>query len=251
MTSLFSVWEGVYDSFEKAGGDTNAFDSTQWIDKQIQRVEQLLSEIENETLASKDYPMPLMAAMLCPFKEKLSVLDFGGGMGLQYLELISSIPNAENKIIYHVVDGKASIKNRPESLNKFKNLHFHEDLDSLKSIVDILHIGSTLQYIDDWRGLLKVLVDKFNPKYAVFSDFMAGDVPSFVTHQVFYEKRIPHRFINLQEFLSFVEQQLHMSLLFKTKFVRSILNQEAVFPNFGLPKTHQIDRPYHMVFSVE
>ena len=42
---------------------------------------------------------------------------------------------------------------------------------------------------------------------------------------------------------------LCMNLLFKTKIIKSILNQEEVFPNFGLTEKYQIDKAYNLVFA--
>jgi putative methyltransferase (TIGR04325 family) len=248
-SALFSVWQGVYDSFKESGGDTDAFDSDIWIQKQKDRIYQALLSIEKDSFSSRDYPMSLIIAMMLSHQKTVSVLDFGGGMGVQYLDLIATIPDSKSRVKYRVVDGKTSVEMRPEVLNKFKNLYFYNDFKEIKEPIDVIHIGSTLQYIDDWRGLLTVLWNEFKPEYFIFSDLLVGDVPTFVSHQVFYKKRIPHRFINVKEFSNFIKKELKMNLLFKTKFVRSILNQEEIFPNFDLPKLYQIDRPYHMVFS--
>ena len=114
--------------------------------------------------------------------------------------------------------------------------------------MDIIHIGSTLQYIENWKNLLTTLNERYRPKYFVFSDLLAGDIPTFVSHQIFYEKKIPHLFINFSEFLRVLEDNLHLDLIFKTKFVRPILNQEDIFPNSDLPQKYRIDRPCNLVF---
>ena len=246
---IFSVWEGVYSSFAEAGGDLDAFDSDVWIDKQKSRILNALEDHNTKNIVSKDYPLPLVVAIALSQKEQLKILDFGGGMGLQYLEMISKAPESQNTVDYYVLDGKTSIDNRPKELNQFSKLHFMQDIDDINFHVDIIHIGSTLQYIEDWKGLLQSLADKFAPKYFVFSDFLAGDIPTFVSHQIFYEKKIPHIFFNLSDFCDFMTEKFSSSLLFRTKFIRSILNQEEVFPNFALPEKFRIDRACNLVFA--
>jgi len=246
---IFSVWEGIYNSFAEAGGDSDAFNSDIWIDKQKSRILKALEDCHTKNTVSKDYPLPLVVAMALAQKEQLKILDFGGGMGLQYLEMIAKVPDSQSNVDYFVVDGKSSIDNRPTKLNQFSRLYFLQDFNDINSAVDIIHIGSTLQYIEGWQELLQSLVDKFRPKYFVFSDLLAGDVPTFVSHQIFYEKRIPHMFLNLSDFCDFMTKKFNMNLLFKTKFIRLILNQEEIFPNFALPEKYQIDRSCNLVFA--
>lgn len=169
-------------------------------------------------------------------------------MGLQYLEVISKVPDALTQMVYHIIDGKTSIVNKPKELHEFCNLYFHHSLETINESVDVVHIGSTLQYIEEWQGLLKELDVRYQPEYFVFSDLLAGDVPTFVSHQIFYDKKIPHLFINLSEFINFMREKVNMNVLFQTKFIRAILNQEDIFPNQALPESHRIDRSYSLVF---
>lgn len=132
-------------------------------------------------------------------------------------------------------------------MEQFRKLRFYSDLQDIEGGFDIVHIGSTLQYIDDWQGLLEGLITNYKPKYFVFSDLLAGAIPTFVTHQLFYGKRIPHHFFNWDKFI-FLLKDLGFSLLYTSKFMRSILGQDNVFPNFGLSESHRIDRPLHAIF---
>lgn len=53
---------------------------------------------------------------------------------------------------------------------------------------------------------------------------------------------------DLDAFESYLTDTLGFGLKFKSKFIRSILNQEGVFPNFGLPPTHRIERALNAIF---
>ncbi|MGV8948014.1 MAG: methyltransferase, TIGR04325 family [Candidatus Paracaedibacter sp.] len=246
---LFSVWEGVFKSFEEAGGDLDAFESNQWIEKQKIKILNKHADLENANLGiSKDYPLPLVVSMLLSQQNEISILDFGGGMGAQYLEILAQVPYSREKMKYCIVDGEATIKNVPSQLKKYSNLMFVTSLEALEEPADIVHIGSALQYIEKWEGLLSNLIQKYQPKYLVFSDLLAGDVPTFVSHQIFYGKKIPHKILSWVDFESYLTDTLGFCLKFKSKFIRSILNQEEVFPNFGLPPTHRIERALNAIF---
>lgn len=248
--AFFSVWEGVFKSFEDARGDLDAWETDIWLGKQKERISKAFNNYKEKISISKDYPLSLVVAMLKAQKKRISILDFGGGMGVHYLDVLSKVPEAEKTIQYVIVDGKSTLQNVPSFMRNFDNLVYCSDLQDVKGIFDVVHIGSTLQYIENWKELLQEFIEKFNPQYFVFSDLLAGDIPTFVSHQIFYEKKIPHLFVNIDEFCQFLNT-LRFTLLFKTKFVHPILCQEEVFPNFNLPKTHQMDRSVNVVFKAQ
>lgn len=105
--SIFSVWEGVYSSFAEAGGDLDIWSSDLWIEKQRSKIMIALERYENKNFVFRDYALPLVVAMLITGNERISVLDFGGGMGQQYLEVVGTVPAAQDKMDYFIVDGKA------------------------------------------------------------------------------------------------------------------------------------------------
>lgn len=250
---IYSVWEGIYKSFAEAGGDLDVFETDMWIDKQKEKILEEINNQENSILTeseiSKDYPLAVVVAMILGQLDTISVLDFGGGMGLQFLELLRKVSQTES-IKYYIVDNHKITSQVPKQIKVYKNLSFHNTLGELgQRKMDVLHIGSALQYIENWTEFLEKLNKQFNPDYFVFSDLLAGNVRTFVTHQIYYGKRIPHLFINIDEFLNYMLHNLHTKLLFKSKFIRKILNQESIFPNYGLPDKYRIDRPYSLVFK--
>lgn len=246
IEKIFSVWEGVYNSFAEAGGDFDVWDSEIWIAKQLNRTSEAIEKYKSGSLVSKDYPLSLIVAMELCKNDKLSVLDFGGGMGLQYLEVISKVPEAIEKLDYYIIDGKSSIENRPSELDHFQKLHFFDSLDAVEEKIDIIHIGSTLQYIEDWQGLLTELQEKYSPRLFVFSDLMAGDIPTFVSHQIFYEKRMPIIMFNLSNFIDTLVK-IQYKLLYQTLFQVKILESNEL-PNRQLPEKYRIKHTVNLVF---
>eukprot|EP00210_Caulerpa_lentillifera_P009586 g9143.t1 len=248
-----SVWEGVFDTFEDAGGDLDAFDSDIWIQKQQKKILSLHEGIENlndpsDASISRDYPLPLVVAMILTQQERTSILDFGGGMGEQYLELLAKIPDTREKIDYVVIDGSKTIQSVPSVVKKLAHISFYDQItDVPETIFDIVHMGSTLQYIDDWRGLLKTLVEKFKPRYFIFSDLLSGDIPTFVSHQIFYGKRIPVRFHTLSTIISFFKI-IGYSAIFRSLLRSRILGNENL-PMDELPESHRLKIAMNICFS--
>lgn len=245
--SVISLWEGVYSNFQEAGGDLDASDSEIWINKQIDKAESALQRYENKESLSKDYPLPIVVAMELCSKDTLSILDFGGGMGIQYLEILAKVPKAKNSLIYHVVDGASSINRVPQKIKDFSNITFYSDLNEVVEKIDIIHIGSTLQYVEAWQALLQLLIDKFNPTYFVFSDLMVGDIPQFVSHQIFYDKKIPVWMLNYNSVISFFTKR-EFDLKYQTYFDSNILGHDTL-PNFLIPENSRIQNTVNIILQ--
>lgn len=77
---------------------------------------------------------------------------------------------------------------------------------------------------------------------------MAGDVPTFVTHQIFYEKKIPYTMLNINNFEKIIKSY-GFKLTYKSKFKALILEQDQHIPNWNLPSSHRIGRSVNLVFS--
>ncbi len=114
-----------------------------------------------------------------------------------------------------------------------------------------MQIGSTLQYVNDWQKLLSMLVTSYKPAYFVFCDLLAGDIPTFVSHPIFCDKKIPHRFFNWNIFKQYMEDNCGFKVIFESKFIHKILVQEEVFPNFVLPELNQIVCALNAVFYIK
>jgi putative methyltransferase (TIGR04325 family) len=245
----FSVWEGVYESFTHAGGDMDAFDTDRWIQKQQLEVKKALETSKAGGQASQDYPLPIVVAMALATQKALTVLDFGGGMGIQYVELLAKVPEAPTRVKYIIVEGQSTVDNVPIELRQYPQLSFLTNFATIKDNVDIIHIGSTLHYIEDWKALLENLVQQFHPKYIVFSDLLVGDVSSFVSHQKYYDKSIPVWMINIQNFRNCMDK-LKYQAIHQSHFQANILGHENL-PNFALPEDKRIQKTLNVIFRCD
>jgi putative methyltransferase (TIGR04325 family) len=249
-TEQDSIWRGVYGSFAEAPDTPPVFNSDVWIVKQAERVLEKLESFDSgpsipSGAVSNDYPLASMVALLAQ-DQSLRVIDFGGAMGQSYLELIGKVPHARERLEYTIVEVPAVVQNVPEAMRRFEKLVFLDDYRKAPDGADVVHLGSTLQYIDDWQGFLSALIQKFNPRTFILSDLLVGDIPSFVTIQRYYEHSIKVRFINIEEFLRFWTQT-NYSLIYRAYY--QPFGNDSYFPNGALPETHRLKTACHMVFS--
>ena len=252
MVQDFNIWEGVYPTWEEAPGDEDAFDDKVWLGKVIQRAQEALNEFCSPATISpvsriRDYILPVAASMICSSTEgDLRVMDFGGGMAASYFPLISSLPNPEN-VEFHIIEEKnICIKSR-EILGDFKKLHFHQQLPDNSNSFDIVHAGSSIQYVEDWETLLATFID-YRPKLLVLEDLMAGDFKSFVTLQNYYGKKIRSWFLNINQIIEVVEP-LGYKLIYKTQFTHDILGKVGLLPMENFPLSHRLNYGSHLMFE--
>lgn len=234
------IWENIYTSFEEIKNRNDGFNSKQWIQSCEQK---LLSALENK--AYKNMQNGLIEVVIAmQNKQNINCLDFGGGVGLAYLSLINSIVNTKN-IFYTVVDNAKSCEIANKYLHQYKNLTFSDTLPNEKSY-DIVYSSSAMQYIDDWQSVIKKLVS-YNPEYLVFNDFAGGDNVAFVTHQNYYDSKLPYRFYNLDEFVNFLKS-LNYKLIYKTAFQDSILGECGKLPMDNFEAKYQVGYSKNLIF---
>ena len=252
MIKDFNVWEGVYESWEEAPGDDDAFDDNVWLGKVSQRAKDTLAEYRKSSTLSpvtriRDYILPVAASMISSSsKSDLKVLDFGGGMAASYLPLISSLPDSNN-IEFHVIEGKGICLKSKEILGDFKKLYFHEKLPKNSHSFDIVHGGSSIQYVEDWRSLLAKFFD-YCPQLLILEDLMAGDVKTFITIQNYYGKKIRSWFLNINEIIESVEQYKY-KLIYKTQFTHDILGKVGPLPMENFSPPYRLDYGSHLMFE--
>lgn len=117
----------------------------------------------------------ILASLPLTRHKQVSVLDFGGGVGLYFRLVQGALNSLGVGTRYAVVDGPSSCAVGREMNKHHANLQFfnsqeegikhaHDFLGS----VDVCNIASTLHYIVDWRRTLEEII-KFQPSLIVIS----------------------------------------------------------------------------------
>jgi len=150
--------------------------------------------------------LPLVAALSKENKRPLRILDFGGGMGVGFLSMIKCLP-AQTGFEFHIVEDEESCSACSKMFRDFSNLHFHSSLPATLADVDIVHLCSALQYIEDYQALLGELA-KLRPKYVFLVSLQAGNNPTFASAQLNFEDGsvVPCWFFNLNEIIQLMNE---------------------------------------------
>lgn len=227
----FYIWEGIYNNFKECPVSGDGYESEIWASRSLERIIKLSDTAkENKTIpavvAYQTSLLPFLTALVAerPRNEKkVKVLDFGGGLGFTYIPVIKSCAH-QQYIDYHIIETENICESGRLVFNNDPQIHFHTSLPREIPIMDIIHLGSSIHYIEDWKTLIDELAD-YKPEYFLFTDLPAGDIPTYASVQNYYGSKIPCWFFNVQDIINKM-LSVKFRLLFKSTFKGTYLGKE-------------------------
>jgi len=246
------VWEGVYCSFGEVPDVGPGFDGETWINNSLKKVTALRDEAE------RNVPLPppsnyreclltLLVALVYQEKNAVRILDFGGGTGFTYYQTICGLPQTK-RVEYHIIEREAVCKAGREFFGtNHGNIHFSTELPQTGEMFDIVHLGSAIQYVENWEQLLSRLC-VLSRKYLLLVDALAGNIPTFATAQHYYGSKIPVWFLNVQKLLSVVSS-FGYELIFKSVYEPVILGMEQSLPMQNFEEKYRLKRACNLLFK--
>jgi len=112
--------------------------------------------------------------------------------------------------------------------------------------IDIIYLGSVLQYIDDWHTEIENLCN-LGADFLILGDVFAGDIESFVTLQKFYQFEIPFRFHNLDHLLVELEKNGYQSI-FIQNHVTVVTGKKQFYDMSNFPERYRIPYSLNLCF---
>ncbi len=243
-----TVWEGIYNSFREAPFIGDGFHGNLWINKSLEKITTIKNDFYEKGYSfstCRNFVLPVLASMLYAKGKKTKILDVGGGLGFEYYPILQSLTSEKN-FEFHVLDVEEICLAGTRFFKKQQNIMFHSKLPEHINDFDIIHLGSSLQYIENWQYFLGRLC-KLTPMYIVFTDLLAGDINTFITIQNYYSSKIPVCFFNIDEIISVLNNK-HYNLIYKTIYLASIRGVEQKLPLKNFPKEFRIDHSLNCIF---
>ena len=193
------IWEGIYQKYRDVPRSGEGFDSEAWISTTYAYTEALLNS--KSLGGTGEYALlPFLISLERNHLGDLTILDLGGGMGIEYIHLTRSLPEG-HLLQYYVVEGQRICEAGSKLFAGDSRIHFCATLPQDLPQVDIVYIRSALQYIEDYQGLISQLVE-YQPQFFLFVDLAAGKNPTYATAQKNVRGSvIPYWFINVREIL--------------------------------------------------
>jgi putative methyltransferase (TIGR04325 family) len=252
IKSTFRIWEGVYEAWADAPRLGDAFDDQKWLEDQEMRARAVFADLAiggiPQSAISRDYVLPMIAAMAMQDCHRLRILDFGGGMAVSYPSVIGAVPNGDS-IEFHVVESAGICERGRVVIPERFGVVFHSKIPSPNIKYDIVNASRSVHYVDDWQGLMQAFA-LWHPRYIVLAGLLAGDNCSFVSIQNYYDYRIPVRFLNRNDVIN-VLNGLGYRLIYNTLHVSKRLDKEGTLPMDNFPEENRLEYPCQLVFSRE
>lgn len=246
----FHIWEGIYRSFKDAAADAvgPGFSGDRYLTRSLNAANECLAALD----ASRPIPqfhkqrsnlLPVAAAMLLEESGRLRILDFGGGFGIGFMTLAESVPGDPARIDYTIVE-------LPEVCTEGARLMGKRGVTYLDALPEsgpfgLLHSASAIQYVEDWRALLGGFA-ALRPEVMLLSDVFAGHIPSFATLQNYYESRIPHWFLNIDELRRVIGRTGYRIILQSYAGSRR-LDAEDTLPMDNFPQHLRLSQTLHLL----
>ena len=145
----------------------------------------------------------------------------GGGFGLGFYLLKEKLKI--NNLNYTIIENYKII-------NEFKNKNLqvkYINKINFNNKYDIVNCCSVIQYVNNWKKLVNDLA-KTNTKLLYFSDMFLGKISTYVTLQNYYDNKIPHWFINFDEFNNLLHEGGYR-LIMKKKCLRIGLEKKIYY----------------------
>lgn len=201
----FDIWDGVYDDFVQVPKCGEGFESKRWTEATYAKTKKCLSLLKKDDFTNPNTkgnltPFSIVSSIIYAKKKSLKVLDFGGGMGLSFLELSSVLPKNKN-LTYVIVENNQVNTKSKDIYKKNKKIKFTNVLPKNYNF-DIVYMSSVLQFVENWQELIDTLA-KYNAKYFIFNDLPSGNIEStYASAQNHYESKIPCWFFKLDEIVN-------------------------------------------------
>jgi putative methyltransferase (TIGR04325 family) len=189
----------------------NPFDSVEWLDSAEVYLAHLFNLGEQDRLPIEHYIVPIcmLSAVAARKNGEVRVLDFGGGVGVNYVNLRAGLPQGV-AIHYDIVDSAANRGRWEKHSLRMPECRYHDEIPHDTTLYDIVFASSTLQYVQEWKAVLSAIANKTSgwlvlPRLPITTGktFIARQNIRFLNgpHAGKSAGSAPHWFVNRQELL--------------------------------------------------
>jgi putative methyltransferase (TIGR04325 family) len=253
-----NVWAGVYSTMQEAAldakraegrnghsrGKTNSFEQRRWVQHQLNEANALRRD-GNRPGASRGLLREVLAGYLVGRRGSISVLDFGGGLALEFLRLqAAKLPTQH--IRFCVVETPTICSAGKAFFGFDGSVTFRSTLPTDGRRVNVFHAANSLHYVADWKGFLARAV-RLKPEVLVLPGVMAGPIPTFGSLQCYYGNRLPVWFWNEKDFVGYIEG-LGYECVLRNEAEARYFGRVRDLPMSNFPRTHRLRRKCDLVF---
>lgn len=235
------TWDGVYAHLRDVPTQNANYDIDRRVQEFSDRTKEALALVaagQHPSLGWHDR-LGLLSAFVSARDNAVRILDFGGGVGLAFVELIATL-RGNVKISYDVIELEMMCEAGRRLFLHDERIHFHSSLPTTTSDFDIVYISSVLPYIEDYRGLLAKLA-LLNARYILLTQLAAGNFQTYAARQLnLVGQVLPYWFLNISDIVD-VFATTGYSLAYDGQ-------SGPEYDQSNFPKNQRIGRMHDMLF---
>lgn len=222
------TYSGAYKSFEEVAEVGDGYEDDEWAITSAQYSRWAIAKNESGFIPAAVSNETALLPLLISVSQATRILDFGGATGFSYIAAKYGAIRGIDQ--YVIVDHPNVCAIGRELFKDDSRVKFVERVPQEQ--FDVVLIGSALQYVNDYKKLLRTLTD-IKPRWFLFTKLPAGENVTFVSAQVNLPgKRLASWLFNVRELVSVMES-LNYKLIFRGANDGSV-NQEKHEPKYRL-----------------
>jgi putative methyltransferase (TIGR04325 family) len=240
------IWQGIYRGFDEVPVRGSGHEGDRWAqatlaeNRQIREALKSYRNIPFQTFGHHAL-LPLLAGIVAQEQPVVRILDFGGATGTAWLHLTAGTVDV-SAVELHVVETEVACRLGEQLWADEPRVRFHRAVADVPPGIDIVHVNSALQYIEDYRGLLEVLCG-CGARYFLLPRLSAGDFPTYATAQMnLWGDVVAYWFLNVGELVGIFESCGYRLL---SKSV-----EPTVYDQSNFPPEYRMHRACNLLFGL-
>ena len=237
------TWDGIYSHLCNVPIRNGTYDYGQRIREMKEQAKKALAEVHagRKSWLWHDL-LTTVAATASAATGTVKVVDFGGGTGTGFIQLLATLPK-ETTIEYHVIDLEGMCAAGRELFLSQPRIRFHTTLSAVTTTPDVVYVNSVIQYIEDYAAQLRQLA-ALKARWLLCARMATGNFPTFATRQLNLPGQVlAYWFLNRDEVLTILRNSGYRLAL------EELMGREYDQSNF--PETHRIGRMRNLLFVRE
>lgn len=241
------TFEGVYENLDDVPIKNKGHINKDWIEELCENANSIYSKIDKNQLLPPPFEgsthhqlLPFLLSTILEKNKKIIILDFGGGTGtaIHACSTFSKIDNLE----IHIIETKEFVEISKKLIEDNLHVSWHDKLPNNLNKIDILNLGSSLQYVDNYKKKLMDLIE-YKPTFILFTDYYMGKAKTYATKQVnIPELVIPLWVFNLNEIISITSSKGYELVFKSTNYQKQHI--------FNIPEEYKVEDSCNLLFKL-
>jgi putative methyltransferase (TIGR04325 family) len=234
------IWDGIYSSRDEIPIGSRDWDYfTNWQFNEVKKLAGRENDDPDEFFTGDRALFPLLISVMQQNTQEITVLDIGGGVGIDFFSILNCTKNV-SKLNYYVVEIPEILQKVDSVFKAYPQIHYIAPSDENSIEPDVILFNSSLQYIDNFKERLSQCATK-GAKFIVFIRLSAGHFNAYLTNQInIPDIQTPYWFVNIEEIINLLYGSGY-ELLYQSR-------GDCEYYQGNFPEYYRMGRTWNLIF---